>query len=144
MAEILSNYLNEVESKSSVGLRYPFGDSFTSFLLTNRTSSDQDVSNLLYYFSVQKKEVFLEPSKGTVILSQVFNITSEEILESLKVTLLEDIKRQIPNLNIRNISFQRDEANSSVVINVDILKNNDTLSSISFGVSSTGDIFYKV
>ena len=142
MARFLGfNQMIESNAKN-VGLKYPFGvDSQTGFK-TNLNTEDQNISNLLYYLSIQKGEVPFRPLLGTSILSKVFEASTEEVVEQIRLELLEEIRVNLPKVRVSDISFFRDLDRNSISIQLTVLKHNGTEQSVSFGINELGQVVF--
>lgn len=142
MARILGKASDVTIQKRNVGLQYPYGGTFDTFLKVNSTTDDQSISNLLYYLAVQRKELYFEAKIGTSILKQVFTVNDNETVDIIKKFLLDDISREIPQLRLRDIKLFRDPDAGTVLITFIIEKSTGAEQAVSFGMNTEGDILY--
>lgn len=105
-------------TKQYYNIRYPFSNNNLEnlYLDLNETYTDSIKSQVLHVLFTPKGQRLRNPDFGTDLIKYIFQQNDEMTESELKASLTGDIGKYVSGVQFEDISFNRDEDNSLIVI----------------------------
>lgn len=114
----------------SVNIRFPIRDDNdkNNFVQLNQISKDAFSSNLLFLLLTERGERYYMSDYGTNLLKYIFepndNLTDKDVESEIKKT----VSKYIPNLSINRVTFNKQNNNSELNVNITFTYTEDAFS----------------
>jgi phage baseplate assembly protein W len=106
----------DVGSRVAIGVSLPFN---TPQVFTQTyTTQEQIKSNIINYILTDRGERVFNPTFGSNIRASLFENITSNLIQTLSVTLREDLQLYFPNVNFRNITITPDYDNNTINISI--------------------------
>lgn len=109
------------------GIKYPFENQNIDniFMDLNESNSDAIKSKILHIIFTPKGQRLRMPSFGTNLIKYIFDPSTNETLENIKIEITNTIREWIPNVEFEDIVINDDETNEYgkvIIIHYNIVK----------------------
>lgn len=122
MARIIQNkYPIDLEARKAVGFGFPLNGNAV-FVPTYQTR-DQIKANLVNYLLTNRGERVFKPNFGGDLRNLLFENIVDDTLDDLQARIQNDISRFFPQVNVKNIEFDRqyDENTINFILTYEII-----------------------
>jgi phage baseplate assembly protein W len=107
----------DVGSRVAIGVSIPFN---TPQVFTQTyTTQDQIKSNIINYILTDRGERVFNPTFGSNIRASLFENITQDLLQTLEVTLNEDLSTYFPNVNFSNITITPEYDENAISIKIE-------------------------
>ena len=107
----------DVGSRVAIGVSLPFN---TPQVFTQTyTTQDQIKSNIINYILTDRGERVFNPTFGSNIRASLFENITQDLLQTLEVTLNEDLSTYFPNVNFSNITITPEYDENAISIKIE-------------------------
>ena len=93
----------DVGSRVAIGVSIPFNA--PQVFTQTYTTQEQIRSNIINYILTDKGERIFNPTFGSNIRKSVFENITQDLLQTLEVTLNDDLSSYFPNVNFTDITI---------------------------------------
>jgi phage baseplate assembly protein W len=93
----------DVGSRVAIGVSLPFNA--PQVFTQTYTTQDQIRSNIINYILTDKGERIFNPTFGSNIRKSIFENITQDLLQTLEVTLNDDLSSYFPNVNFTDITI---------------------------------------
>jgi phage baseplate assembly protein W len=107
----------DVGSRVAIGVSIPFNA--PQVFTQTYTTQDQIKSNIINYILTDKGERVFNPSFGSNIRKSLFENITQDLLQTLEITLNEDLSNYFPNVNFSNINITPDYDENTISIKIE-------------------------
>jgi phage baseplate assembly protein W len=107
----------DVGSRVAIGVSLPFNA--PQVFTQTYTTQDQIKSNIINYILTDKGERIFNPSFGSDIRKSLFENITQDLLQTLEITLNEDLSNYFPNVYFSNINITPDYDENIISIKIE-------------------------
>ena len=107
----------DVGSRVAIGVSLPFNA--PQVFTQTYTTQDQIKSNIINYILTDRGERVFNPTFGSNIRASLFENITQDLLQTLEVTLNEDLSTYFPNVNFSNITITPEYDENTISIKIE-------------------------